>query len=133
MITLHSAPVGRGFRPAPGGFRPAPGERHVALALVALALVALAGCSNNPYPPGQTAQPVLYRSLADDPRTLDPSVSYTISESTIIDVIYSAYFRYHYLKRDPFVLELNLGAEPPVREPFDYTPAGAGGGKYGGV
>jgi ABC-type transport system substrate-binding protein len=81
----------------------------------------LPGCSNNPYPPGETAHSVLYRVLADDPRSLDPTFSYTIDESTIVSLIYPSYFRYHYLKRDPFVLELNLGAAPPKREPYVYT------------
>jgi len=86
-----------------------------------LAGILLAGCSNNPYPPGETARKVLYRAISDDPRTLDPSVSYTVSEGAIIDVIYPAYFRYHYLKRAPFVLELNLGAQQPVRTPCTFT------------
>src|SRR5262245_3363657 len=83
--------------------------------------LALAGCSNNPYPPGETTRPILYRAMSDDPKTLDPSVSYTVSEGRIIDVIYSSYFRYHYLKRNPFVLELSLGAMQPLREPYFFT------------
>ncbi len=98
-----------------------PCARLLLLALLALLVILLSGCSNNPYPPGQTARPILYRALGDDPRTLDPSVSYTITEANIVDLIYPTYFRYHYLKRDPFVLELALGAEQPKREPYLYT------------
>lgn len=86
--------------------------------VIGLWCLVLAGCGNNPYPRGQTAEAVLYRSMTDNPRTLDPSVSYTVSEARIIDVIYPSYFRYHYLKRDPYVLELMLGAEEPIREPY---------------
>lgn len=88
--------------------------------LLPLALI-LVGCSNNPYPPGETARPILFRSLDDDPRTLDPSVAYTTTESSIMDVIYPSFYQYHYLKRDPYVLELALGAEEPRRAPYAYT------------
>lgn len=84
-------------------------------------LVGLPGCSNNPYPGGSTARPTLFRAMGDDPRTLDPTISYTVSEAEIVDLIYPSYFRYHYLKRDPFVLELNLGAEQPRREAYSYA------------
>ncbi len=86
-----------------------------------LLALALAGCGNNPYPPGESARPVLYRALSDDPKTLDPSVSYGVDEAPIIDVLYASYFQYHYLKRDPYVLELALGAEQPRREPYWYA------------
>lgn len=104
-----------------GGLLPA--RRRFALPAVAalLLLGLLAGCGNNPYAPGETAQPVIYRALGDDPKSLDPSVSYMADEAAIIDVLYTPYFRYHYLKRDPYVLELGLGAMEPIREPYPYT------------
>lgn len=83
--------------------------------------LALTGCNNNPYPAGETAQPVLYLSLADDPKTLDPSIGYDIASGSIIDPIYPAYFEYNYLKRNPFELDLAVGAVPPKRTPFSYT------------
>ncbi|MCL5102659.1 MAG: ABC transporter substrate-binding protein [Armatimonadetes bacterium] len=95
--------------------------RVLAVAIILVLLIVLSGCGNNPYPRGATARPVLYRAIIDDPKTLDPSVSYTVTEAQIVDLIYPAYFRYHYLKRDPFVLELNLGAEQPRREPYVYS------------
>jgi oligopeptide transport system substrate-binding protein len=81
----------------------------------------LAGCSNNPYPPGESAGSILYRRLRDDPRTLDPSVTYTVSDALVTDLIYPSYFQYHYLKRNPFVLQLALGAEEPRRGPYPYS------------
>ncbi len=76
----------------------------------------LSGCGNNPYPIGESATPVIYRVLADDPKTLDPSIAYDVPSANVIDVIYPGYLQYHYLKRDPFVLDLGLGAEEPRRE-----------------
>ena len=95
------------------------------LALVGAALL-LPGCSNNPYPPGETRGNVIYRRLDDDPRFLDPSVAYVITEAQIIDVIYPSFFRYHYLKRNPYVLELLLGAEMPTRKATPVTDMVAG-------
>jgi oligopeptide transport system substrate-binding protein len=85
------------------------------LAVAALALL-VAGCSNNPYPPGQAAGSVMYRAIPGDLRTLDPSICYVLDESAVADLIYPCYFRYHYLKQSPYVLELLLGAEEPKRE-----------------
>ena len=86
-----------------------------------MGLLALAGCSDNPYPPGQTAQPVLYRVLGDDPKSLDPSVAYDVESAYVTDVIYPSYLQYNYLKRSPFVLDLNLGAAQPKREAYLFT------------
>ena len=77
----------------------------------------LSGCSNNPYPPGESAQNVVYSVLGDDPKSLDPSVSYTVDEGKVVDLVYPSFYKYDYLLRDPFVLQLNLGAEEPKREP----------------
>jgi ABC-type transport system substrate-binding protein len=94
--------------------------RAAAAALALLAGPLLGGCSNNPYPKGETAQPVIYRYLTGDLRTLDPTKSYRVDEAYVTDLVYSMYYRYHYLKRDPYELELVLGAEHPRREPYLY-------------
>lgn len=86
-----------------------------------LAALCLSGCGNNPYPPGESEKSILFASMGDDPRTLDPTVSYTVTEAVITDVIYPAYFQYNYLKRNPFVLELALGAVQPKREPYYFS------------
>ncbi len=77
--------------------------------------VALSGCGNNPYPPGESAKPVLFYSKGDDPRTLDPTISYSAGEALIVDAIYPAYFHYHYLKQSPFQLDLEIGATKPEK------------------
>ena len=43
-------------------------------------------------------RPVLYRSLSDDPKTLDPSVSYTVDDSAIIDDIAYQVWQFKELK-----------------------------------
>jgi ABC-type transport system substrate-binding protein len=96
--------------------------RLVPRVLPVLILAALlAGCNNNPYPAGQTEQPILFAAIGDDPKTMDPSIAYDVSAGLIIDPIYPSYFQYHYLKRDPFVLQLNLGAAEPERMPYPCT------------
>ncbi len=95
-----------------------------AFSSVALALAGgllSGGCGNNPYPPGESDQAVLYRVLGDDPKTLDPSVTYTVDESQVADLVYPSFYRYNYLKRDPYLLEPNLGAEEPTRDPVTLT------------
>ena len=101
-----------------------PNARRIASVLAALFLVGvgtLAGCSNNPYPPGESQTNVLYRVLTDDPKTLDPSVSYTVDEAYVCDLVYPSFYKYHYLKREPFELELSIGAKEPTREKITVT------------
>src|SRR5690349_2257683 len=87
------------------------------LGLASLALLLTAGCDNNPYPPEEAHRPILYRALIDDPKRLDPSISYTVDESEILSLICNSYFQYHPLKQTPFVLELGIGAVMPTRKP----------------
>jgi ABC-type transport system substrate-binding protein len=85
------------------------------LALLAgLVALALTGCNNNPYPAGESQGNVLYRTLSDDPKSLDPTFSYTVDEAYICDVIYPSFYKYHPIKR-PFSIVLNIGAKEPTR------------------
>lgn len=85
-------------------------KRRAWFALPALFTI-LAGCSNNPYPAGQTAHQVLYLTFGDV-ASFDPTVSYNTGDGVIMDQIYPSYYRFHYLKR-PAPLELNMGASEP--------------------
>lgn len=109
----------------PGVYMPdlrVPASWRVPIVLILLCLpVALGGCGNNPYTKEAASGSVLYQTIPDDPVTMDPSVCYVVTGAWIVDLIYPSYYRYHYLKRDPFVLELNFGAEEPVRKSFSYT------------
>lgn len=61
------------------------------------------GCSNtalnNPYPPEEKTQNVLYSSFSERPKHLDPARSYSSNEVTFTAQIYEPPFQYHYLKR----------------------------------
>jgi ABC-type transport system substrate-binding protein len=86
----------------------------------ALAACVLTGC-NNPYPAGETARPIVYTSLTEDPSSLDPTKCYDGGCGPAVAPIYPAFLQYHYLKRDPFVLEPGLGAELPTVAPYPFT------------
>jgi oligopeptide transport system substrate-binding protein len=92
----------------------------VGLGTLAFSGVGLSGCGNNPYPRGETAKNVVYRTFSDL-KTLDPTVAYVVSEAEVIDCIYPAFYKYHLLKQSPYALELALGAEEPKVEPIDVT------------
>ena len=94
---------------------------RIALGTAVLLIPALAGCSNNPYPARESATATVYRVLSEDPKTLDPAIAYDVASANVIDTIYPGYLQYHYLKRDPFVLELGLGAAEPKREKWPVT------------
>ncbi len=69
----------------------------------ALAL-AVAACSNNPYPPDLAASNTLIYTFDErSPRYLDPTASYANPESAYTYQIYEPPYGYHYLKR-PYVL-----------------------------
>ncbi|MCW3051799.1 MAG: ABC-type oligopeptide transport system,periplasmic component, partial [Chthonomonadales bacterium] len=95
-------------------------RRAFTLSATALATCVLAGC-NSPYPADETARSIVYGAVSGDPRTLDPTACYDTGCAAIIDPIYPAFLQYHYLKRDPFVLELCLGAEMPQVAPYTFT------------
>lgn len=87
-----------------------------------LVLMAVAGCSNNPHPaPLRAARPdgtpwrVAYRALPDDPRTLDPQVSYDMLGHAVISLLYESPLQYHPFKTDPYELQPCLLAEMPRR------------------
>nr|MDQ2731131.1 ABC transporter substrate-binding protein [Armatimonadota bacterium] len=60
-------------------------------------------------------------ALSEDPKTLDPSVSYTVSDQEVLMNICETFLQYHYLKRDPFQLVPSLGARMPTRQPYIFT------------
>ena len=87
------------------------------ICFVPLILSLVSGCSNNPYPVEEAGRPVIYRYLGDDPKRLDPSISYVVTEGEILSLICNSYFQYNYLKQSPFKLELGIGAVMPTRRP----------------
>jgi oligopeptide transport system substrate-binding protein len=93
----------------------------VLLALFAGVLLPLHGCGNSPYPARDTAKPMLYVVFGEDPLTLDPNVAYDFNSEDLASLVYPSYYQYHYLKRDPLVLQLALGAGEPKREKWPVT------------
>ncbi|MFN3649026.1 MAG: ABC transporter substrate-binding protein [Armatimonadota bacterium] len=100
--------------------------RLLTAALLAAAGALLAGCGNNPYPTAEHREAFVYSYLSDDPKTLDPTEVYNVTDGAVANAIYVSYYQYHYLKRDPFELELALGAAEPVREKVSYVSRSGG-------
>jgi ABC-type transport system substrate-binding protein len=70
--------------------------------LLFLALPLLAACGsrwNDPYPPSERGQNILYTAFTDRPKHLDPVQSYSEDEITFTAQIYEPPLQYHYLKR----------------------------------
>jgi len=88
---------------------------RVAIITGSLAL-ALAGCSNNPYPASDRAQKILYSSFSEAPKTLDPAVAYTTASHIITGNVYDTLLEYHFLKR-PYELMPGLAERVPEAEP----------------
>jgi len=87
--------------------------------LAGLGLVLLlVGCTNNPYRPGETAEPTYFSSFPIPPTKLDPASSYYSHEGDIIDQIYEPPFTYHFLKR-PYQLVPLIAEEIPPPAYFD--------------
>jgi ABC-type transport system substrate-binding protein len=70
-------------------------------------------CTNNPYPDGDDAVKVRYRSLPGSPKTLDPAVAYSTLEHAITANVYETLLEYHYLKR-PYTLIPGLATQVPT-------------------
>ncbi len=111
----HPAPAQRGHR----GQRL---KRPVRVLALAFALLAPAGCGNNPYPDADDSMKVRYSALSDAPKTLDPAVGYSTLEHAITANIYDTLLEYHYLKR-PYELipGLALGVPEPRELPGGRT------------
>ncbi len=94
--------------------------KHATSILLTSFLLFLSGCSNYPYPKVElkangTPKTIWYQTLQEDPRSLDPQVTYdSVSQEVLFNIDESLY-QYHYLKRKPFVLIPALGDGMPVR------------------
>jgi len=58
------------------------------------------GCvPNNPYPPSEQGENIYYSTFDEEPKHLDPAISYSSDEYTFLGQIYEPPLAYHYLKR----------------------------------
>ena len=78
-------------------------------------LLAVTGCTNNPYPEADRDQKILYSSFSEAPKTLDPAVAYTTAEHVVTGTVYDTLLEYHYLKR-PYELIPGLAEAVPKPE-----------------
>jgi ABC-type transport system substrate-binding protein len=87
----------------------------------ATVLVFLAGCGvpNNPNPPGSESTNTYFTATQESsPKYLDPTSSYSESETPFVYAIYEPLFAYHYLKR-PYQLIPRLAEEIPTPRYLD--------------
>ena len=74
--------------------------------------LAVAGCTNDPYPDTDRDAKVLYSSFVEAPKTLDPAVAYGVEEHVITGNVYDTLLEYHYLER-PYRLIAGLAEAVP--------------------
>lgn len=95
------------------------GKQYLPPIILILLAVLLGSCDvsqlNNPYPEAQTKQTVLYSTFSEQPKHLDPAISYSADEYQIIGQIYEPPFQYHYLKRPYQIVPLTAAEMPVVR------------------
>ncbi|HYB13445.1 MAG TPA: peptide ABC transporter substrate-binding protein, partial [Myxococcota bacterium] len=60
-------------------------------------LVALAGCTNDPYPNADKGKKLLYSAFDEPPKTLDPQVAYSVIDHSVIGNVYDTLLEYDYL------------------------------------
>jgi oligopeptide transport system substrate-binding protein len=102
------------------GSRAFPAFPAMPLALVTALLAVLAGgCSNNPNPPEWNREATYFLAFGSEPQSFDPSISYNAGDAAVMDSVFPSYYRYNFLKQNPWELELNVGLTEPVREPLD--------------
>jgi len=90
--------------------------------LLIVTMWVLAGCSNNPHPPASrqtradgTPWLVAYRGFPDDPRSLDPQVSYDTIGHAVISQFYESAFQYDPFQTNPYKLIPCLAEKMPQR------------------
>jgi oligopeptide transport system substrate-binding protein len=86
--------------------------RRSAAVLPALLALVTAGCSNDPYRPGEAGTPTLFSAFSTPPTKLDPTSAYYVHEGRLIDQVYEPPFTYHYLKRPYTLIPLTASALP---------------------
>src|SRR5262245_50256337 len=80
-------------------------------------VLAVLGCTNDPYPESEQDQKILYSSFNEAPKTLDPAVAYTTAEHVVNGSVYDTLLDYHYLRR-PYELIPSLAEAVPKPEPL---------------
>jgi ABC-type transport system substrate-binding protein len=84
--------------------------------VLALAAVAVAACSNDPYPGADADRKVVYLNFSEAPKTLDPQVAYSTSDHVVTGAVYERLLEYHFLDR-PYRLIPGIAVAVPTPEP----------------
>ena len=90
-------------------------SRFLVPAVVAGCL-AVAGCTNDPYPDSDRGEKVLYSAYSQPPKTLDPAVSYSTAEHIITGNVYDTLLEYHYLERPYRLIPALAEAVPEAQQ-----------------
>ena len=93
----------------------------IIFALVAACLVAIPGCSNDPYRPGESESETFFGSYNRPPSKLDPATAYFLHELRIVAQICEPPLTYHYLERPFKIVPLTAASVP---EPVYYDAEG---------
>lgn len=70
---------------------------------------------NNPYPRAQANKNIYYSSFSEQPKTLDPALSYSSNESLFLAQIYEPLLQYDYFKRPYQLVPLIASQMPQLR------------------
>jgi len=70
---------------------------------------------NNPYPARESSNNIYYSSFTEQPKTLDPALSYSLNEYLFISQIYEPLLDYDYLKRPYQLCPLTAIQLPEIR------------------
>ena len=91
--------------------------RHILSRLwLIILLLWVTGCiPNNPYPASEHTQEIYYSTFSEEPKHLDPAVSYSSGEYRFIQQIYEPPLQYHYLKRPYQLIPLTTESVPKPR------------------
>ena len=90
-----------------------------AFSLLLFALIMASGCVlNNPYPSSERGKNIYYSTFSEEPKHLDPAISYSSDEYNFLGQIYEPPLAYHYLKR-PYELIPLIAKRVPTPSYFD--------------
>lgn len=81
--------------------------------LAGILIFGIAGCSNNPYPEEITNRKIQVLG-GGTTVSFDPTVCYNTVDSVVVTLVFPTFYRFKPFKQDPYDVELNLGASPPV-------------------
>lgn len=95
------------------------GKNAITTLVIIPTLMLLSGCIlNDPYPSSQRGQNICYGAFPEEPRHLDPAISYSLYEYGFLSQIYEPPLAYHYLKR-PYELIPLTAERIPIPAYFD--------------